>query len=39
MRELSHPWVLGVVFVILSAAAGAGWLYGPDVSLMRAAQN
>jgi membrane-associated phospholipid phosphatase len=39
MRELSLLWLLGVTFVLLSAAAGAGWLYGPDVSLMRAAQN
>src|SRR5919112_302126 len=36
MRKLSHLWVLGVVFVLLSAAAGAGWLYGPDVSRMLA---
>ncbi len=29
---------LGVAFVLLSVAAGAGWLYGIDVSLMSAAQ-
>ena len=39
MRELSFLWLLGVTFVLLLAAAGAGWLYGPDVSLMCAAQN
>ncbi len=32
-------WLLGVVFVLLSAAAGAGWLYGPEVSLMAIAQS
>src|SRR3712207_844186 len=39
MHELSLLWLLSVTFVLLSAAAGAEWLYGPDVSLMRAAQN
>lgn len=39
MRELSLVWLLGVNFVLLSAAAGAGWLYGTDVSLMRVVQN
>jgi hypothetical protein len=28
-----------VVFVLLAAEASAGWLYGPDISLLRAAQN
>jgi membrane-associated phospholipid phosphatase len=39
MRELSLLWLLGVNFVLLSAGAGAGWLHGTDVSLMRAAQD
>jgi undecaprenyl-diphosphatase len=29
-------WLLGAVFVLLSAAAGTGWLYGPDEYLITA---
>jgi undecaprenyl-diphosphatase len=32
-------WLLGTAFVLLSAVAGTGWLYGPDVFLIRAAQS
>jgi hypothetical protein len=32
-------WLFGIVFVLLSAVAGAGWLYSPDVFLMLAAQS
>ena len=32
-------WASGAAFVLLSAAAGAGWLYGTDVALMAAAQS
>jgi hypothetical protein len=32
-------WLLGVAFVLLSAAATTGWLYGPDVLVMQAAQG
>lgn len=32
-------WSSGVAFVLLSAAAGAGWLYRLDVALMGAAQS
>jgi len=32
-------WLLGVAFVLLSAAAATGWLYGPDVLIMQAAQD
>ncbi len=39
MRKLSLFWMLGVVFVLLSAAAGSGCLYGPDVFLMSTAQS
>ena len=39
MRKLSLFWMLGSVFVLLSAAAGSGWLYGPDVFLMSTAQS
>jgi undecaprenyl-diphosphatase len=38
-RKLSLFWLLGVVFVLLSVAAGTGWLYSLDVFLMRAAQS
>jgi len=39
IRSLSLLWPLVSIFVLFSTAAGAGWLYGPDVSLMRAAQS
>jgi membrane-associated phospholipid phosphatase len=32
-------WLLGAVFVLLSAPAGTGWLYGPDEYLVQAAQS
>jgi undecaprenyl-diphosphatase len=32
-------WLLGVAFVLLSAATATGWLYGPDVFMMQAAQG
>ena len=32
-------WPLGVAFVLLSATAVTGWLYGPDVLIMQAAQG
>ncbi len=32
-------WSSGAAFVLLSAAAGAGWLYRLDVALMEAAQS
>lgn len=32
-------WLFGAAFVLLSAAAGTGWLYGPDDYLIRAAQS
>jgi membrane-associated phospholipid phosphatase len=38
-RNLPLLWLFGAIFVLFSAAAGAGWLYGPDVFLMRAAQS
>jgi undecaprenyl-diphosphatase len=31
--------LLGAIFVLFSAAAGSGWLYGPDVFLMLGAQS
>jgi undecaprenyl-diphosphatase len=38
-RNLSLSYLLGTIFVLFSAAAGAGWLYGPDVFLMLVAQS
>jgi membrane-associated phospholipid phosphatase len=38
-RNLSLSWLLGATFLLFSVAAGAGWLYGPDGTLMRAAQS
>ncbi len=38
-RDFSLVWLSGVAFVLFSAMAGAGWLYGPDVFLMRAVQS
>jgi membrane-associated phospholipid phosphatase len=38
-RNLSLSWLLGAIFLLFSVAAGAGWLYGPDGSLMHAAQS
>ena len=38
-RNLSLPYLLGAIFVLFSAAAGTGWLYGPDVFLMLGAQS
>jgi RsiW-degrading membrane proteinase PrsW (M82 family) len=32
-------WLLGVAFVLLSAATATGWLYRPDVFMMQAAQG
>jgi membrane-associated phospholipid phosphatase len=32
-------WLLGVAFVLLSAAAATGWLYSPDVLVMQATQG
>jgi membrane-associated phospholipid phosphatase len=38
-RYLSPFWLFGAAFVLLSAMAEAGWLYGPDVFVMRAVQS
>jgi undecaprenyl-diphosphatase len=38
-RNLSLSYLLGAIFVLFSAAAGTGWLYGPDVFLMLGAQS
>jgi membrane-associated phospholipid phosphatase len=38
-RYLSPLWLFGAAFVLLSAMAGTGWLYGPDVFVMRAVQS
>jgi undecaprenyl-diphosphatase len=38
-RYLSPFWLFGAAFVLLSAMAGARWLYGPDVFVMRAVQS
>lgn len=38
-RYLSPFWLFGAAFVLLSVAAGIGWLYGPDVFVMRAVQS
>jgi membrane-associated phospholipid phosphatase len=37
--NLSLSCLLGAIFLLFSAAAGAGWLYGPDDFLMRTAQS
>ena len=39
MRYLSTFWLFGAAFVLLSVVAGTGWLYGPDVFVMRALQS
>jgi len=42
LKSTENPllfWLLVTAFVLFSAAAGAGWLYGPDVFLIRAAQS
>ena len=36
---LRFLWLFGVAFVLLSVVAGTGWLYGPDVFVMRALQS
>ena len=38
-RYLSTFWLFGAAFVLLSVVAGTGWLYGPDVFVMRAVQS
>ena len=38
-RNLSLSYLLGAIFVLFSAAAGTGWLYGSDVFLMLGAQS
>jgi undecaprenyl-diphosphatase len=38
-RNLSLSYLLGTIFVLFSAAAGTGWLYGLDVVLMLVAQS
>jgi undecaprenyl-diphosphatase len=38
-RYLSTFWPFGAAFVLLSVVAGTGWLYGPDVFVMRALQS
>jgi undecaprenyl-diphosphatase len=38
-RYLSAFWLFGAAFVLLSVVAGTGWLYGPDVFVMRALQS
>ena len=38
-RNLSLSYLLGTTFVLFSAAAGTGWLYGPDDFLMCTAQS
>jgi len=38
-RYLSPLWLFGAAFVLLSVVAGTGWLYGPDVFVMRAVQS
>jgi membrane-associated phospholipid phosphatase len=38
-RYLSTFWLFGAAFVLLSVVAGTGWLYGPDVFVMRALQS
>ncbi len=38
-RYLSPFWLFGAAFVLLSVVAGAGWLYEPDVFVMRAVQS
>ncbi len=38
-RYLSTLWLFGAAFVLLSVVAGTGWLYGPDVVVMRALQS
>ncbi len=38
-RNLSLSYLLGTTFVLFSAAAGTGWLYGLDVFLMLVAQS
>jgi membrane-associated phospholipid phosphatase len=37
--NLSLSWLLGAIFLLFSAAAGAGWLYGPDDFLKCTAQS
>lgn len=32
-------WLAGAAFVLLSAAAATGWLYGPDVAAIRGVQS
>ena len=39
VRYLSTFWLFGAAFVLLSVVAGTGWLYGPDVFVMRALQS
>jgi undecaprenyl-diphosphatase len=38
-RYLSTFWLFGAAFVLLSVVAGTGWLYGPDVFVMRVLQS
>jgi membrane-associated phospholipid phosphatase len=38
-RYLSTFWLFGAAAVLLSVVAGTGWLYGPDVFVMRALQS
>ena len=38
-NKLSLFWLFGAAFVLFSAMAGVGWLYGPDVFLMRTVQS
>jgi undecaprenyl-diphosphatase len=42
LKSTGHPrlfWLFGTAFVLLSALAATGWLYGPDAAAIRVAQS